>query len=192
MGTTAGRRQARWRATIVAAAAGALLLLMAATLAQAQPSSSVIGAPPLPPDPPSAFGGQNAPPTVMAPSTDPIIVAPPEQPTLPPIESTTTPADAPPAVVPPTPAQEAAEADLLTLANTLGSHMVLQQAPLPACLYGTGAPLALVEVAIVEGASSSTQTVVDLMGNWVACLPPQKAGGPHTVRVCVRACVHLE
>jgi hypothetical protein len=180
-----GCRRLRRRTSAAAAAVATVLLLTAATsLVQAQPTTGGIGGSPMPPDPPSAFQKQDPPPVVVAPATDPVIVAPAQQPALPADDAPIVPAPVPPPPMP-TPEEEA-EVDALTLANTLGSYMVLQQGPMPACLYGTGTPLARIEVAIEGNAVSSTQTVVDPVGNWVACLPPQPAGGPHTVRAVPR------
>jgi len=64
-----------------------------------------------------------------------------------------------------------------------GSHMVLQHAPLPACLYGQGSPRSLISLTLDGAAAPSAATVVDAVGKWVACLPPQQAGGPHTVTI---------
>ena len=108
----------------------------------------------------------------------------------------------------------------LQLANTLGSHMVLQQAPLPACLYGQGSPQALISLTLDSDPVPSAVTLVDRSdpihppthlptqpteqqkrellaliliylpsflpqstGKWVACLPPQPSGGPHTLEI---------
>jgi hypothetical protein len=70
-------------------------------------------------------------------------------------------------------------AQSLQLAATLGSHMVLQQAPLSACLYGTAAPglgiTVLVDGEEDQGGVSSSE------GRWEVCLTPREAGGPHEV-----------
>lgn len=120
--------------------ATAALLLTAAVAARGQATDFFDA--PAPPSPPSAFEQKPTAPADPKPSTDPLVVAPAQQPPLPPLP-TDTPPDIPPV---PVPAQPEPEADLLTLANTLGSHMVLQQGPLPACLYGTGTPMASIQV----------------------------------------------
>ena len=84
---------------------------------------------------------------------------------------------------PHSPLSAAAATDTLRLAHTLGSHMVLQQAPLPACLYGQGSPKAFISLTLDGAAVPSATTVVDAMGKWVACLPPQQAGGAHTLTI---------
>lgn len=143
--------------------AAAVLLLTVAVVARAQ-KPDLFDAP-APPSPPSALAEQKpvAPPTPPA-STLPTEAAPapsdapaPETPAVPAVDVPPAPPapPVPPVPSPPTPPvapaptqgeAAAAAVDSLALANTLGSHMVLQQAPLAACLYGTGAPLAVVQV----------------------------------------------
>ncbi|EWM26950.1 protein of unknown function DUF303, acetylesterase putative, partial [Nannochloropsis gaditana] len=81
------------------------------------------------------------------------------------------------------PDPRASEPNTLRLAHTLGSHMVLQQAPLPACLYGSGSPTAYIALRMDQALTPVVGTVVDLNGEWAACLPPQGPGGPHTITI---------
>lgn len=67
----------------------------------------------------------------------------------------------------------------LKLANTLGSHMVLQRAPLSACLWGWTEPLSQISISIDGSLSAQGKAAVN--GGWKVCLGPQPAGGPYTV-----------
>ena len=59
------------------------------------------------------------------------------------------------------------------VSETLSSHMVLQQAPAAAKLWGWGVPGT--ELKVTTGASFMTTTVADDSA-WSVTLPPQKAG----------------
>lgn len=144
MAPSCGRR---WQGPL--ATLSAALLLAALVLAQAQPSGSGFE----PPVSRDKAPEEKTNPKVVAPVEEPAVVPPSQQPALaskPPANASS---DSPPkggaagAAAPPKEGAAAAEgASPLKLANTLGSHMVLQREPLPACLYGTGTPFANVQV----------------------------------------------
>lgn len=79
----------------------------------------------------------------------------------------------------------------LHLAHTLGSHMVLQQAPRSSCLWGRAMPKANLTLSIDDDAVDVIITTADEEGKWMACLAPHEAGGPHQVRfVCLSLASH--
>ncbi|KAI8519942.1 hypothetical protein Bbelb_031990 [Branchiostoma belcheri] len=66
-------------------------------------------------------------------------------------------------------------------ASVYGDHMVLQQAPHRAVLWGQGDPGSNVTVQITPG-DSEVKTVNSDAGVWNVTLDPMKAGGPYTVK----------
>jgi len=81
---------------------------------------------------------------------------------------------------PPPPSPAAA----FTLALALGSHMVLPRSPERARLWGTAAPGARVLCrATLRGGGEPLAAAAraDAAGDWLVALPPQPAGGPHSV-----------
>ena len=75
---------------------------------------------------------------------------------------------------------------------SLGSHMVLQQAPAKACVYGmlgAGGTAATVKISSSSSADADSSQGVALEvaaevtagGHWKACLSAQKVGGDYTV-----------
>eukprot|EP01043_Picozoa_sp_COSAG02_P046236 COSAG02_NODE_4308_length_5527_cov_3.908438_5_plen_147_part_00 len=80
--------------------------------------------------------------------------------------------------------------------KSLGSYMVLQQAPAKACVYGmlgAGGTAATVKISSVSADSDDSllqEVVADVIsgGHWKACLAPQKAGGDYTVTATCTGC----
>ena len=74
--------------------------------------------------------------------------------------------------------------------NALSSHAVLQRAPASASLWGFSSAGDEVECTLhlSDGAAQtpSVRTRADLLGRWVLSLPPQPAGGPHSVHCASR------
>lgn len=92
----------------------------------------------------------------------------------------------------------------ICFSHALGSHMVLQQAPAAACVYGllgAGGTEAKVKITGNGGGSSTVAAeasevaveVTPAAGGgkaWKACLPPQKAGGDYTITAtCTVGCL---
>lgn len=84
----------------------------------------------------------------------------------------------------------------ICFSKSLGSYMVLQQAPAKACVYGmlgAGGTAATVKISSVSDDSDASlaQEVaaeVTAGGHWKACLAPQKAGGDYTVTATCTGC----
>ena len=69
---------------------------------------------------------------------------------------------------------------------SLGSHMVLQQAPAKACVYGmlgAGGTAATVKISSSSVAADSEVVAAEVApgGHWKACLAPQTVGGDYTI-----------
>ncbi|MBN1185381.1 MAG: 9-O-acetylesterase [Bacteroidales bacterium] len=67
----------------------------------------------------------------------------------------------------------------LNLPRIFADNMVLQR-NVPCKVWGWANPL---EKVILNIDGESTYTYADINGNWNACLPPHKAGGPYTLEV---------
>jgi sialate O-acetylesterase len=65
------------------------------------------------------------------------------------------------------------------LANLFGDGMVLQR-DTAVKVWGTAAPGENVRISV---AGKSASGVADAAGNWIVALPPEKAGGPHELKV---------
>ena len=78
----------------------------------------------------------------------------------------------------------------ICFSESLGSHMVLQQAPAKACVYGmlgAGGTSATVKISSSSSSSSSIPYELEVAaevtagGHWKACLAPQKVGGDYSI-----------
>ena len=87
----------------------------------------------------------------------------------------------------------------ITFSDSLGSYMVLQQAPAIACVYGMlgdGGISARINLKGVrrdhrhEFMSLELQANVTSDGSWKACLPPQPKGGDYTVTATCTGCLN--
>ena len=71
------------------------------------------------------------------------------------------------------------------LANSFGSHMVLQhQSP---CLWGFGAAGAAVTLSLNGSVAAAASSSVAANGSWFACLPAQPLPEPAGQRTCLPA-----
>ncbi|XP_023678267.1 sialate O-acetylesterase [Paramormyrops kingsleyae] len=78
-------------------------------------------------------------------------------------------------------AQLEAVRDELRFASYYGDHMVLQQAPESAVLWGYGASGSKVVVTVTNGTSNQTKTTYVKNDIWTVTLEPVKAGGPYSL-----------
>ena len=81
-----------------------------------------------------------------------------------------------------------------TFDNSLGSFMVLQQAPAKACVYGmlgdNGVSAKIKVIGTHEFAHLDLQADITGAGAWKVCLPPQPMGGDFTIKATCVGCLN--